>query len=82
MNTLIFVSILSLQCNQAGEFYRCVYDTEVIVRAQDMKKLTSFKYRLGPVAQTLNEGCVIETVDGNTYRSGKKCREHILGGQK
>jgi len=83
MNTLIFVSISTMLCSieafnvGSNTYRRCQFDKEVIVRAQDLKKLTTFKYLLGPISGMEIEGCLVSTVDGELFFSGKPCRNLI-----
>lgn len=81
MKTLIFISISVMSCSWvSSNSPRCTFNKEVIVRPQDLKRLESFKYSLGPVSRSTNEGCKVTLTDNEILYGGKPCRN--LMGQK
>lgn len=88
MNQLIFVAIATMSCGPGvpipsssgshGFLSRCSFKEEVIVRAEDLKKLKDYKYILGTFSSKIEIGCLIETTDNRVYIGGKPCRR-ILG---
>jgi hypothetical protein len=56
---------------------RCTYDRELIVSADQVSQMEEFKYKLGPIANTLNTGCIVLTKQAHVYYIGKTCRKVI-----
>jgi hypothetical protein len=71
---LVFVVIYSMSCSAPGATPRCLFDKEVIVKAQDLKVLKDQKYMLGPISKEVSVGCKVTLENGNEYISGKTCR--------
>ena len=81
MQTLIFISISVMSCSWIDSTSpRCTFNKEVIVRPQDLKRLESFRYGLGPISKVSNEGCKVTLTDNEILYGGKPCR--ILMGHK
>jgi hypothetical protein len=72
---ILFVALSVLDCTNSSP-RRCTYDREIIMKAENLVQMESFKYKLGPMANTLNEGCIVMT-KATTYYVGKTCRKII-----
>lgn len=81
MNTLLFLSLSVLSCENVGSFvgkhgvYRCEFNREMIVNATEVKTMEDFRYFLGPVSKTVNLGCRMGLRNNTTVVHGKPCRK-------
>jgi hypothetical protein len=79
MTEIVFVAVAALSCTYPGndQPYRCTYSEEIIVNADQISRLDPRKYKLGPIANTLNDGCLVTLKSKEMIFSGKNCRAII-----